>query len=189
LNQDGTQNDGTASGLGNVQVLLTGSNIYGQPVNLVSTTTGSGFYQFTGLCQGSYTVAVDATTVPAGFVPTSPLRANGNDNIPLDSNQPIGTSVTLENDSISNQTIDFGYVLQPISANCVVIDAAQGVAITPVTMVGSGGCGGPYTFTATGLPAGLTMSSSGTISGTPMVNGTFDYTVTVTDKCGNTGTV
>ncbi len=48
-----------------------------------------------------------------------------------------------------------------------VINAMQGVAITPVTMTGSGGAGGPYTFTATGLPSGLSISSGGTISGTP----------------------
>ena len=54
---------------------------------------------------------------------------------------------------------------------------------------GSGGAGGPYTFTATGLPAGLTISANGTISGTPTVSGTFNYTVTVTDKEGHRGTV
>jgi hypothetical protein len=32
------------------------------------------------------------------------------------------------------------------------------------------------------------MSSSGMISGTPTVSGTFPYTVTVTDSCGNKGT-
>ena len=32
------------------------------------------------------------------------------------------------------------------------------------------------------------MSTGGTISGTPTVSGTFSYTVTVTDKDGNTGT-
>ena len=51
-------------------------------------------------------------------------------------------------------------VAPPVSATCVAIIAVQGVAITPVTMVGSGGTGGPYTFSATGLPAGLTMSTS-----------------------------
>jgi hypothetical protein len=76
----------------------------------------------------------------------------------------------------------------PVSANCVAINAVAGVAITPVTMVGSGGVGGPYTFSATGLPAGLTMSSTGTISGTPTVTGTFNYTVTITDAAGNVGT-
>src|SRR5262249_57807925 len=58
-----------------------------------------------------------------------------------------------------------------------------------MTMSGSGGVGGPYTFSASGLPAGLTMSSNGTISGTPTVSGTFGYTVTVKDSGGNTGTV
>ena len=56
-------------------------------------------------------------------------------------------------------------------------------------MAGSGGTGGPYTFAATGLPAGLTISTSGTISGTPTVSGTFSYTVTVTDAAGHSGTV
>jgi hypothetical protein len=46
----------------------------------------------------------------------------------------------------------------------------------------------PYTFTATGLPPGLTISPSGTISGTPTVSGSFTYTVTVTDSAGNKGT-
>jgi Putative Ig domain len=77
----------------------------------------------------------------------------------------------------------------PPTATCVSITAVQGVAITPVTMTGSGGAGGPYSFSATGLPAGLTMSSSGTISGTPAVNGTFSYTITVEDAAGSTGTV
>jgi hypothetical protein len=75
------------------------------------------------------------------------------------------------------------------TASCVVVNAAQGMAITPVSMAGSGGAGGPYTFTATGLPPGLTMSSAGTISGTPSVTGTFSYTVTVKDKNGIAGTV
>jgi prepilin-type N-terminal cleavage/methylation domain-containing protein len=39
----------------------------------------------------------------------------------------------------------------------------------------------PYTWTATGLPAGLLMSSGGTISGIPTVSGTFNVTVTITD--------
>jgi hypothetical protein len=75
------------------------------------------------------------------------------------------------------------------TANCAVINAVQDVAITSVTLVGSGGCSSNYTFTATGLPTGLNMASDGTISGTPTVNGTFSYTVTITDSCGETGTI
>src|ERR1017187_6374906 len=76
----------------------------------------------------------------------------------------------------------------PPTATCAGITAVQGVAITPVPMTGSGGAGAPYTFSATGLPTALTMSTGGTISGTPRVNGTFPYTVTIKDSCGNTGT-
>src|SRR5581483_4432208 len=83
----------------------------------------------------------------------------------------------------------FVNVYNPITANCVAIQATQGVPITPVTLAATGGAGAPYTFTATGLPAGLTMSTSGTISGTPTVSGTFNYTVTIKDFKGNTGTV
>ena len=75
------------------------------------------------------------------------------------------------------------------TASCVAIIAEQGVAITPVTLAGSGGAGGPYTFSATGLPPGLTISTSGTISGTPTASGTYPYTVTIKDSAGNTGTI
>jgi len=76
----------------------------------------------------------------------------------------------------------------PVSATCVMIKAVQGVAITPVTMIATGGAGAPYIFSASGLPSGLVMSATGIISGTPTVSGTFNYTVTITDKDGNAGT-
>ena len=72
-------------------------------------------------------------------------------------------------------------VILPTTATCAVITAVDGIAITPVTLVASGGVSGPYTFTAVGLPAGLTISTDGTISGTPTVSGTFTYTVSITD--------
>jgi Putative Ig domain len=75
------------------------------------------------------------------------------------------------------------------TASCVVVNAVQGIPITAVTMTATGGAGAPYTFTATGLPTGLTMSSTGTLSGTPTVTGTFSYTVTIKDKNGVAGTV
>jgi len=75
-----------------------------------------------------------------------------------------------------------------VSTTCIGITAVRGLAITPVTMIGIGGTGAPYTFSATGLPTGITISTSGTISGTPTVSGTFSYTVTVKDAAGNIGT-
>jgi hypothetical protein len=64
-------------------------------------------------------------------------------------------------------------------------------AITPITYSTTGATGA----TVTGLPRGLTGAFSDgviTISGTPEVAGTFNYTVTLTGGCGNvtaTGTI
>lgn len=45
----------------------------------------------------------------------------------------------------------------------------------------------PRTWSATGLPAGLTINpSTGTVSGIPTASGTFHYTVTVTDSSSGT---
>ncbi|MCB1920939.1 MAG: DUF4214 domain-containing protein, partial [Candidatus Competibacteraceae bacterium] len=45
----------------------------------------------------------------------------------------------------------------------------------------------PYTFTATGLPAGLTLTTTGALTGTPTASGDFTPTITVTDAQGQTG--
>jgi hypothetical protein len=44
----------------------------------------------------------------------------------------------------------------------------------------------PFTWSATGLPDGLSVSPGGTLSGTPTEGGTFDFTVTLTDATGMT---
>jgi hypothetical protein len=46
----------------------------------------------------------------------------------------------------------------------------------------------PRTFTASGLPAGLSINSSGLITGTPTALGTSNVTVTATDSASKTGT-
>jgi len=65
--------------------------------------------------------------------------------------------------------------------------ATAGTAITPTTLAASGGTS-PYTWTATGLPAGLSLSTAGVLSGTPSTAGTSSVTVTATDSTGATGT-
>jgi alpha-tubulin suppressor-like RCC1 family protein len=45
----------------------------------------------------------------------------------------------------------------------------------------------PYTWSATGLPAGLTLSAAGVLTGTTVLPGSFPLTVIVTDSGGRTG--
>ena len=51
--------------------------------------------------------------------------------------------------------------------------------------VSATGGSGNYTFTATGLPAGVTLSTSGIVSGTPTTAGTFSVVVTATDAAAS----
>lgn len=60
---------------------------------------------------------------------------------------------------------------------------------TPVslTITGSSTAGGALTYSATGLPAGLSIASGGLISGTPTTASSGSVTVTGTDITSNTG--
>ena len=62
-----------------------------------------------------------------------------------------------------------------------------GYAFYGVQIAASDSSNLPLTFTATGLPPGLTISSSGAVTGTPTVGGTFTVKVTATDSGGSTG--
>lgn len=56
---------------------------------------------------------------------------------------------------------------------------------SPVTFTATGGAfTPPYTWSATGLPSGLSVSSGGTLSGFPTQAGTYDFTLTMTDSLG-----
>jgi hypothetical protein len=75
-------------------------------------------------------------------------------------------------------------------------NGTKGVAYTPVTFTATGGAfayspAPVWTTTAlpaappsSGLPSGLTLSSSGTLSGTPTQSGTFDFYLIMTDSLG-----
>lgn len=90
-----------------------------------------------------------------------------------------------------------------VAGNYTLAIAAPSITVTPsplpnatagsaysATLVG-GGAVAPYTFSLTGgtLPAGVTLSSSGVLSGTPTASGVFPITVQVNDTNGQQATV
>lgn len=95
---DGIQNR-SEPGIGKVTV-----NLRNTDNSLIATTTtnASGFYQFTGLCAGTY--RVEAVS-PTGYNPTASLAGK---NRAVDGNKNPA-SVTLRQDKSVVKTVDFGF--------------------------------------------------------------------------------
>jgi uncharacterized repeat protein (TIGR01451 family) len=88
----------------------------------------------------------------------------------------------------SPATVTITVAAPPITLTPASLPAATvGVAYSQ-TVTASGGAG-PYAFAITSgsLPAGLHLSSSGTLSGPPTAGGTFTFTVTAIDSSTRTG--
>lgn len=107
LNHNGIQ-DEDEPGISDVQV-----NLYEVNETLIQIveTDAYGYYKFTKLCNGNYTIDVDETTLPSGFIPT--VSKVGDDNL-IDSDGPLDQGpvfVTFSGDKHHDLTVDFGYIL------------------------------------------------------------------------------
>ena len=100
LNANGIQNSGEP-GLANVTVQL--KNSAGIVIQ-TTTTDANGFYQFTFLPAGTYTVVVTAPSAFVATTSTAPGSTTANDS----NGSPA--AVTLPTNSSVNLTIDFGYI-------------------------------------------------------------------------------
>ena len=78
-------------------------------------------------------------------------------------------------------------VTDPLSVSTTTLAAAAVRSAYSATVAAVGGTGS-YTFSATGLPTGLTMSTAGVIAGTPTATGTRTVTVKVIDSAGRSAT-
>jgi Ricin-type beta-trefoil lectin domain/Putative Ig domain len=116
----------------------------------------------------------------AGNVTAAAIVANGD--------QAAGTSDTITDVSYNGET------LAPTSGDAVTVGSpgdqtsTTGVAIGTLQLSASSSEGDTITsYTATGLPPGLSISSTGAITGTPSTTGSYSVTVTATDEAGTEG--
>jgi uncharacterized repeat protein (TIGR01451 family) len=170
-NGNGIQNSGEP-GIGGVTVQLKKNGT----VIATTTTNSNGFYQFTGLCSGTYSVVIPTT--PTGFT-ASPSLVGSDRSVDSNGSSP---SVTLAANNSTDQSIDFGYV--PSNPNpCVP---------TRFTFTGnsatSGTAGNTRTFTVNGISVKVTAfsrTSSGSWSSAFL--GMYGPGLGVTDSSEGTG--
>ncbi len=122
----------------------------------------------------------------------SPGTAGGAGNVSFGSYGSYPEQASWSNDTnecdLSHAIINHGGTTETVSVtNPGNQTSTQGTAISTLQVSGTDSAGKSLTYTATGLPAGLSISSSGAITGTP--TGTGSSSVTVTASSGTaTGT-
>jgi hypothetical protein len=146
----------------------------GQPYSgQFSATGGAGGYSFSG--SGSNGLSVSSSGGVSG-TPTA-----------------VGTaslSVTVTDSSGTKASGSFSVVINGPGLFVATTSLSDGALTVPYSAtLGASGGTTPYSWSATGLPNGLSVSASlGTISGTPTQQGVFSVNVAVTDHDGKTAT-
>jgi prepilin-type N-terminal cleavage/methylation domain-containing protein len=101
----------------------------------------------------------------------------------------VGTGTVTVNVSDTygkTATTSFTWTIPPLTVTAPAAQIGEvGVASAAVQVAVSGGIK-PYTWTTTSLPAGLSITAAGLISGTPTTAGTYATKLTATDAAGAT---
>ena len=196
----GTPGAGTG---GTFPLTLTASNGIGSPATQNFTLTVNRAPAFTSLNSTSFTVntpssftvttsavptatvSLTAGTLPAGitFTPNGngtatiagTATANGTSNLTLQASNGVGTPATQA----------FSLTI----TSCVIVNVQPASGALPAgtistgytqAITATGGSGHTFAVTAGTLPGGLTLSSGGSLAGTPNQTGNFNFTVTAT---------
>ena len=152
---------------------------------------------YAGTINGGNTASSIALTLDAGstlsltgnsYVTSLKNSDSDNSNITLNgySLYVNGTAITVSDSGANTETLTF-----TDSSNYDIPASTVGTAITEIDVSGgvSGGTS-PYTFTATNLPAGVSMTTAGVISGTPTAAADASTaTIIVTDSASATASI
>jgi sugar lactone lactonase YvrE len=126
----------------------------------------------------SCSYALDFTPASTGSIPGSLLLTDNNLNV-----SAAAQLISLSGTGIATTAISF-----TLPASTTLTAGTVGVAYGPVIFQATGGTS-PYQYTISGgaLPAGMSLSSAGSLTGTPTASGAFSITVLATDTDSVTG--
>jgi len=146
-----------------------------------------------------YTFTILSGALPAAFTMSSSGLVTGVNCVSTNGSYNVAVRVTSNDgnsaDFTSNQSVSINMTAGPASGCALIGGSISSGGSTPqvgqyysATISASGGSS-PYTYSvATGsLPTGLSLSSAGTLSGTPTAAGSFDFQIQSADSAGNTG--
>jgi lipopolysaccharide export system protein LptA len=137
---------------------------------------GSGTYSFS-----------EVGTLPSGLSLSSGGVLSGT---PMQSGT-FNITVTATDSNGGSASLAFTFSVNPavVPAPATLASATLNAPYS-VTFTATGGSGSGYAFAESGaLPAGMTFTSAGLLSGTPTQSGSFVITVTATDSNGGTGNI
>jgi large repetitive protein len=157
------------------------------PTTLPVLTLGGSFSQQLTASGGSGTgYSFAATGVPDGMTLSSTGLLSGTpiDDDPFTMDVTVTDSISATGDLSYSITIDPAITLSPTTLPVPTVGESYSHQLTA-----SGGSGSGYSFAATGVPAGLTLSSTGLLSGTPTSATPYTMDVTVTDSISATGSL
>ncbi len=140
---------------------------------------------------GAPPVSYSASGLPTGVTMSSARRVSGTP-MATDSGTAVVTMTDSNNDT---DTLSFDWKVEADTEPMFPVEVLASrswnanAAITAFTVPAASGGNAPLTYTASGLPSGVSMSSARVVSGTPISTGTGTATVTVTDADGDTATL
>ncbi len=166
-----------------IQSLTPNSAVVGG-AQFIFTVTGSGFVQ--GSTVQWSTLSGSVTDLATTFVTSTQLRAT----VPASLIGTAGTArITVINPpcGVLSNVVNFEIVAKLTITTTSLPNGTVGVAYS-AQLAAAGGTQ-PYSWSATGLPAWLTLNAStGVLAGTPTATGAFTFTVRVTDRSENQAT-
>ncbi|MGH8963146.1 MAG: putative Ig domain-containing protein, partial [Jatrophihabitantaceae bacterium] len=137
----------------------------------------------TGVVPFTWTVPLSgAGALPKGLTMSTTGLITGSPDIST-ANKSFTVTVTVLDAFLRTASASFTWnILPPLVINPVGPQASTTADNVSLTLTASGGTNTGFRWTATGLPATLSMSSAGAITGTPTTVGNYTVQVTVADS-------
>ncbi|WP_350339209.1 Ig domain-containing protein [Geomonas sp. Red32] len=181
---------GAAAGADAIGAVGSGSASSGAPAATLTTTRANSWVFGTG---NDWSAAVARTVGPGQSLVHQYLSTATGDTYWVQSQSAAtpsaGTAVTLNDTAPSTDMYNLSLVeirvpAGPLPLSITTASLATGTVGVPYPGQAMAATGGspPYSWTAAGLPPGLSMTSGGSIGGTPSAAGTFAVAIQVTDS-------